>query len=328
MSDDLHSDLDQIESNIRNVRVIGDSGIRISGSLMSGLKVDMDVAEEVVTTVVAAVVTPGTGACCAEDLTCSITTEADCVGTYQGDDTVCDPNPCIITGACCVDGVCTIETESDCTDMSGTYQGDDTECDPNPCQFCAITSIDLTTRIYGSYDGLPDDTGAGICSFSFDATEFRNYVRVVSDPVAGEFTVDGLDPDCVINLPSDHIDFDVSALMFDCADDCADDPLNCPPCDPHPTVPCTTDHIDCDYVQMIFHISSNFAGSSWTGRVGCDDTTGEGEDCEPFSLVCGTGFSHGPEDETIVAVAGTYFFTYSSTINGVTFNFEVTLVLS
>jgi hypothetical protein len=38
-------------------------------------------------------VTP-TGACCGTDGTCSITTQADCRGTYQGDGTDCDPDPC------------------------------------------------------------------------------------------------------------------------------------------------------------------------------------------------------------------------------------------
>jgi hypothetical protein len=37
------------------------------------------------------------------------------------------------TGACCVETDCTIETEPDCTGMGGTYQGDGTNCDPNPC---------------------------------------------------------------------------------------------------------------------------------------------------------------------------------------------------
>lgn len=82
-------------------------------------------------------VTP-TGACCI-DGDCSITTEVFCNlagGDYQGDDTVCDPNPCPQpppTGACCVGESCSIETEDDCTGMGGTYQGDDTTCDPNPC---------------------------------------------------------------------------------------------------------------------------------------------------------------------------------------------------
>ncbi len=34
------------------------------------------------------------GACCLPGGGCLITTEADCQGEYQGDDSVCDPNPC------------------------------------------------------------------------------------------------------------------------------------------------------------------------------------------------------------------------------------------
>jgi hypothetical protein len=36
---------------------------------------------------------PPTGACCING-DCTITTEADCAGDWQGPDTVCDPNPC------------------------------------------------------------------------------------------------------------------------------------------------------------------------------------------------------------------------------------------
>lgn len=35
-----------------------------------------------------------TGACCAQDGICTTTTQSDCQGLYQGDNTVCEPNPC------------------------------------------------------------------------------------------------------------------------------------------------------------------------------------------------------------------------------------------
>jgi hypothetical protein len=38
-----------------------------------------------------------------------------------------------ITGACCIGEECSITTEAACTEAGGTYQGDDTDCDPNPC---------------------------------------------------------------------------------------------------------------------------------------------------------------------------------------------------
>lgn len=74
---------------------------------------------------------PPTGACCiGED--CTITTEAECAGIWQGPETVCDPNPCLgePTGACCIDGVCTITTAGEC---AGTWMGAGTDCDPSPC---------------------------------------------------------------------------------------------------------------------------------------------------------------------------------------------------
>ncbi len=72
------------------------------------------------------------GACCATNGSCTVTTQALCTGTYQGDGTTCTPNPCPQPqGACCAaNGSCTITTQALCT---GTYQGNNTTCTPNPC---------------------------------------------------------------------------------------------------------------------------------------------------------------------------------------------------
>ena len=113
-----------------------------------------------------------TGACCrwpnsSQALTgdCTIETEAACIadeGTYQGDDTACEPNPCAPppppTGACChtpavnnsgtteaVTGRwrCTIEEGWWCTGyIDGTYQGNGTVCGPNPCDLAVLTCCD------------------------------------------------------------------------------------------------------------------------------------------------------------------------------------------
>ena len=79
------------------------------------------------------------GACCAEDGSCTLTTEEECAGTFEGYGSDCDPNPCPPpgTGACCVDGVCSIHSAIDCAGIGGNYQGDDTDCDPNPCEIGA-----------------------------------------------------------------------------------------------------------------------------------------------------------------------------------------------
>lgn len=38
-------------------------------------------------------------------------------------------------GACCAaDGTCTVDTEANCNAGGGTYQGDGTDCEPNPCE--------------------------------------------------------------------------------------------------------------------------------------------------------------------------------------------------
>lgn len=43
------------------------------------------------------------------------------------------------TGACCLpDGACTILPRSQCEEQEGTYQGDGSACEPNPCQPTAV----------------------------------------------------------------------------------------------------------------------------------------------------------------------------------------------
>lgn len=92
------------------------------------------------------------GACCFQDHSCMILDAATCAaygGVYQGDATVCDPNPClpVATGACCVGAECTIQTQDECRTMGGSYLGDGSTCDPNPC----VVPIKVTT--WGSLKG-------------------------------------------------------------------------------------------------------------------------------------------------------------------------------
>ena len=72
-----------------------------------------------------------TGACCT-GTTCSITTEANCSGSYLGNDTTCSGDPCAPdpTGACCIGTSCVIATEAGC---SGAYQGDGSSCGAETC---------------------------------------------------------------------------------------------------------------------------------------------------------------------------------------------------
>lgn len=102
------------------------------------------------------------GACCHNDGTCTIETQANCNApgdVYEGDDTTCTPNPCPQPGACCAtDGTCSLATEiggNDCTVGGGTYQGDDTVCTPtNPCpQPGACCAIDGTCSLAAEIGG-------------------------------------------------------------------------------------------------------------------------------------------------------------------------------
>lgn len=89
-----------------------------------------------------------TGACCATNGACSITTNLDCsagAGAWQGEATACEPNNCPQPmGGCCIAGVCSVTTSSNCSGSGGTYQGNGTTCMgvscPVPTGACCTTS--------------------------------------------------------------------------------------------------------------------------------------------------------------------------------------------
>ncbi len=78
------------------------------------------------------------GACCITSI-CAVLPQSTCEaagGSYQGDGTSCDPDPCSgggSIGACCIAASCLIVDEAVCEAVVGSYQGDDTSCDPDPC---------------------------------------------------------------------------------------------------------------------------------------------------------------------------------------------------
>jgi len=41
--------------------------------------------------------------------------------------------PQVISGGCCQEAACSVETPASCTTLGGLYQGDGTSCSPNPC---------------------------------------------------------------------------------------------------------------------------------------------------------------------------------------------------
>ncbi|MGQ0627303.1 MAG: DNRLRE domain-containing protein [Phycisphaerales bacterium] len=111
---------------------------------------------------------PVTGACCVTG-TCSILSAAACAtagGTYQGNNTLCTPNPCPQpTGACCTTGVCTVVTQANCTAGGGTYQGNGTVCTPNPCTTATTVTVGASkdNSLYQTATGtLSNGVGQGI----------------------------------------------------------------------------------------------------------------------------------------------------------------------
>ncbi|MEZ4650924.1 MAG: hypothetical protein R3E97_19500 [Candidatus Eisenbacteria bacterium] len=110
---------DDVPSNLDPIAALGYFGFRTDGNVPCAVES-----------------TPG--ACCLEDGSCEVVLREDCFGSYQGDGTVCDPNPCSSppeTGACCFsNGSCAVLTADDCALSGGQFQGANTVCDPNPCQ--------------------------------------------------------------------------------------------------------------------------------------------------------------------------------------------------
>ena len=93
------------------------------------------------------VLAPNTGACCLPGGVCSILSQSQCTaqgGVYQGNNTTCSPNPCIIEdGACCMpNGTCVELTQAQCIAQGGNYQGDETDCESMFCPLQLTPFVD------------------------------------------------------------------------------------------------------------------------------------------------------------------------------------------
>jgi len=168
-----------------------------------------------------------TGACCLPDGSCILLTEQECKdagGTYQGDETACEPDPCSAPpppppaeGACCLaDGSCVTTTADDCAKQGGTYQGDDAPCDPNPCPqppppppaqgaccladgSCITTTADDCATQGGTYQGddapcdpnpcpQPQPGGCGHGYWKNHESDWEPTGYAPEDPIASVFT--------------------------------------------------------------------------------------------------------------------------------------------
>ncbi len=86
-----------------------------------------------------------TGACC-DGSTCTVVAAGTCLppNIYQGNGTTCSPNPCVVlTGACCANnGTCTEVTGSSCQTSGGSYVGDNTTCATTECSIVLAKYVD------------------------------------------------------------------------------------------------------------------------------------------------------------------------------------------
>jgi hypothetical protein len=80
---------------------------------------------------------PPTAACCYPDGTCTVTTQAECIGIWHGEWANCGVGQCPQpTGACCLrNGPCEQLTQAACTQANGLAWTMNTPCTPNPCPY-------------------------------------------------------------------------------------------------------------------------------------------------------------------------------------------------
>jgi len=89
-----------------------------------------------------------TGACCAADGSCSVVASpgASCSGAYQGNGSLCTPNPCPPpTGACCLPtptATCSELTEAGCSAQSGSFHGALSQCAATECPVVLTPFLD------------------------------------------------------------------------------------------------------------------------------------------------------------------------------------------
>ncbi|MEE2907932.1 MAG: M43 family zinc metalloprotease, partial [Planctomycetota bacterium] len=100
------------------------------------------------------------GACCFNEETCENVTKpvSECYllgGTFMGEGTSCeeDPSPCALTGACCIEVVCTLETPDVCQFSGGQFFGIGSECIGDPCTQDPSSCLPELTFGSDSYPG-------------------------------------------------------------------------------------------------------------------------------------------------------------------------------
>ncbi|MEZ4652465.1 MAG: right-handed parallel beta-helix repeat-containing protein [Candidatus Eisenbacteria bacterium] len=136
------------------------------------------------------------GACCFVEARCEIRTSGACAeagGTYHGDGTGCDPNPC--PGACCYpDDSCTVTSEDECAMSGGDWRAD-RPCDPLPCPHVLRVPSEFAT-IQEAIDAASDRNIVLVEPGTYTGTGFRNLnprgksITIVSEGGSSETILD------------------------------------------------------------------------------------------------------------------------------------------
>lgn len=165
------------------------------------------------------------GACCLPDSSCIIVWSYDeCElygGSYLGDQTNCQPDPCPLpTGACCfANGSCQVLVDLRCDEWSGFFQGDQTSCDPDPCAprlgacclfqdgSCGFILDARCLELHGTFVGYgipcePDPCGLEIGACCLSDQSCQEIFRYGCVALGGQFLGAGIDCDPNPCLPS------------------------------------------------------------------------------------------------------------------------------
>jgi len=160
------------------------------------------------------------GACCVAG-ECTLEWEDDCTtlgGTFLGEGTVCEPNPCdpqTVVGACTYmeegEEVCTRETAGDCAVLAGTYAGDGTVCEvccdtgtPYCPTYIDLAIMDVPTRWFvkqpdgaeqATWDRNPGLPGYGMCPFTSWDMGQSNQLKSLCAPSGNCLNIDTATPD-------------------------------------------------------------------------------------------------------------------------------------
>ncbi len=136
------------------------------------------------------------------------------------------------TGGCCVDALCSIETEADCAAIGGAWLGADSDCSGNPCggeaTLMHVGSIDVSAQKAGGRNRkgradvtILDELGSPVAGANVIGTFTGDYAETVSAVTGGDGVATILTTSTVSGKP--HFEFCVddvthAELLYEPAD--------------------------------------------------------------------------------------------------------------